>query len=116
MKTLKVVNNDFVLESGRLVWLEGADALAQIVRNVLALFLGEWFIAPNNGIDWLGIFNQGRFLKPRIVAIIRQNLLRRKEILKIAKLEIDFNRATREMTINFSCETTEGLLAGSFIQ
>lgn len=111
MRTLKVVDRDYVLEAGGLVWLEGIEALAQILRNRLSLFLGEWFAAPDAGIDWFTLLEQKRFPEKRIQKAVRAALAADPRVSRVASVTAEFSRSTRTVSIAFQCETTEGLLS-----
>lgn len=113
IKTLKVVNNDFSFVDSGLEVLTGADALAQIIKNRLSMWLGEWFPAPLSGIDYLGLFNQNVFLEERARIIFTNAILADSRITKITKMEIELDNETRELTVDFVAESTEGLIAGT---
>lgn len=110
MKTLKVVSNDYVYEDGGLVWVEGLDALAQILKNRIALFLGEWFLAPSSGIDWFTLLEQKQFPEKRIMRAVRAAIIADPRVIRVISITADFDRASRTVEIEFSCETSEGLL------
>jgi len=112
IKTLKVVNNDFSFVDDGLEVLTGADALAQIIGNRLAMWLGEWFATPLSGIDYLGLFNQSTFLEDRARIIFTNAILADSRITKITKMDIVLT-SDRELTVDFVAESTEGLIAGS---
>jgi hypothetical protein len=107
--TLKVVNNDFVFENNRLTQLTGLDALAQIVGNRLKLWLGEWFANLEAGIDYFGLFNQKKNapIEKRARIVFRNAILADPRVDKILTMEIDFNNANRELTINFTAQADE---------
>jgi len=113
IKTLKVVNNDFSFVDDGLETLTGADALAQIIKNRLSMWLGEWFVTPLSGIDYLGLFNQSVFLEDRARVIFRNAILADTRITQITKMDIELNKTTRELTVDFVAESTEGLISGS---
>jgi len=108
VKTLKTISNDFVYSDGRLEVLTGVEALAQITENRLKLWLGEWFLAPNEGIDYLGLFNQRQFLKERFTAVVRAQVLADTRIKKIININIDFDNSTREINMVINLEADEG--------
>lgn len=113
IKTLKVINNDFVRAGDGLEVLTGTAALAQIMNNRLSLWLGEWFYTPLSGFDWPGLMNQRTFLEDRARVMIRRAILADKRIIRITKLEIELNKSTRELTIDWKAESSEGLIAGT---
>jgi len=110
LSVFKVLNNDFVYEDGRLVTITGVDALAQILKNKISIWLGEWYLAENFGVDYFGLFNQKTFLDKRFRLIISNILLSDSRVNKIIKLNVSFDNSTREITASFTVETTEGLL------
>ena len=110
LSVFKVLNNDFVYEDGRLVTITGVDALSQILKNKISVWLGEWYLAENFGVDYLGLFNQKTFLDKRFRLIISNILLNDSRVKKIIKLNVEFNNSTREITSSFTVETTVGLL------
>lgn len=112
IKTVKVVDGDFSFVDDGLEVLTGADALAQIIKNRLSLWLGEWFATPLSGIDYFGLFNQSSFLEDRARIIFTNAILGDSRITKITKMDITLNNQ-RELTIDFVAESTEGLIEGS---
>jgi len=115
MKTLKVLDRDYVYEAGGLVWLEGVEALAQILRNRIALFLGEWFAAPTAGVDWFTLLEQKRFPEKRIQKAVRDAIKADSRVTRIIYVTAEFARSTRTVSIEFSCETTEGLVTSGVL-
>jgi hypothetical protein len=114
LAVFKVENNDFAYESGRLVRLTGVDALTQIIKNRLSIWLGEWFLAESFGIDYIGLFNQRDFLEKRFRLIASNAILADSRVEKIIKLDVSFDNSTREITADFVAETSEGLLKASY--
>ena len=108
IKTLKVLNNDFVFSGGRLEVLTGIDALAQLTENRLKLWLGEWFLAPNDGIDYLGLFNQRSFLEKRFSLALRTQVLSDIRIKKIINMNIEVDRGSRQVDVELNLESDEG--------
>lgn len=110
VKTLKVIDNDFVYTDGRLDVLTGVTALSQLTQNRLKLWLGEWFLAQNEGIDYLGLFNQRQFLEKRFSLAIRNQILADTRIIKILSLSITLNRSTRTVTITLNLQADEAVI------
>ncbi|PJZ49219.1 hypothetical protein [Leptospira saintgironsiae] len=124
MKTLKVINNDLVyIESegsadtnpnrGRLVMLEGLDALRQILGNRLRMHLGEWYLAPEAGVDWFGLVDEKSFFRPGFLAAIKKAILGEPAVTKIISLDASFDRKTRTVTVEFEVESNLGIVSGS---
>ena len=71
-----------------------------IFANRLKLWLGEWSLAPNSGVDWLGLMNQSNAVDPvrRIEAALRDAILADSRITKISSMDISFDRSTRTIS------------------
>lgn len=110
MRTLKVENNDFVKVDGRFVWVEGIEALKQILKNRIALGLGEWFLAEEEGIDWLGLLNQKIFFEERVIAQVKTAIRKEPAVTNIDFISASFSRSDRKISISFQVQTTEGQL------
>jgi hypothetical protein len=109
VKTLKVTDNDFVLSGGRLETLTGLDALAQLTENRLKLWFGEWFLAPDNGIDYLGLFNNRTFLKERYSRAVRRQVLSDSRIKRIITFNVEYDNSSRTISATLNLESTEGI-------
>jgi hypothetical protein len=110
VRTLKNTNNDFTLSSGRLEWVEGIDALAQILENRISLGLSEWFLAPEEGVDWIGLLNQKVFFEERAIQQIKTAIRKEPAVLNIDFITAAYDRKQRLITISFQIKTTFGLL------
>lgn len=124
MKTFKIENNDLVYTEsqgpndltpnrGRLVMLEGIDALRQILGNRLKMFLGEWYLAPNEGVDWLSLADQKIFVKSAFLDEVRKAILKEPSVTRIVSLDADFDPKTRRVSIQFEVESKFGMLSSS---
>ncbi|PJZ24400.1 hypothetical protein CH352_14430 [Leptospira hartskeerlii] len=126
MKTFKIENNDLVYTEsqgsndltpnrGRLVMLEGVDALRQILGNRLKMFLGEWYLAPNEGVDWLSLVDQKIFVRSAFLDEVRKAILKEPAVTKIVSLDADFDPKTRRVSIQFEVESKFGTLSSSAV-
>lgn len=112
MKSIKIVNNDFVLTGGRHETVESKEALKQNLLNRIKLWLGEFEIESNSGIDYINLLNQDNLLDERFRIAVRNSILAESHILKINKLETSFDKSTREYSVEFSVESELGLITG----
>jgi len=110
LSVFKVLNNDFVYEDGQLVTITGVDALSQIIKNRISVWLGEWYLAEEFGIDYLNLFNQRNFLEKRFRIIIRNAILADSRVEKIINLDVTYENSTRTISADFKLQTSEGLL------
>lgn len=76
LKDIQLQDGDFVSDGdGSFVVLEGADAVAQNMRHICELFLGEFFLEPGKGIDFRKLGEKGTSLaeiRDGIVDALRQ--------------------------------------------
>lgn len=113
VRTLKVTSKDLEFASGKLTQLTGIDALVQIIRNRLTMWAGENFCMPDSGIDYIGLHNLDKniSIEKRARKIFRDAILADARIVKLKTLTISFNNSTRKLAVEFSAETTSGLMA-----
>ena len=119
MKTLELSNTDLKISNHNFVVLDDRNTLKQRIQNRLSLFLGEYSLEPNLGIDWLSFMT----LRPDVEAIkkaVRSELLSDTEITGINSLEIividtpekevQYNKPRRTSIIEYSVNTIYGVI------
>lgn len=103
-------DGDLRFEAGRFYAVSGAEAVAQRVRMRLGRWLGEWFLDTRLGVDYRGrVFVK----KPDLTAIgslFRTQILTTPGVLNIKDFALDWNRATRMLTLTFTARTEWGSL------
>lgn len=52
MQGFKVINGDIAIENGEIQMTSGSDLLRQTVEMVLNTNLGEWWLDPDEGINF----------------------------------------------------------------
>jgi hypothetical protein len=101
-------NHDLLIEDGDLVLVDGVDAVAQDVDIRLQFFLGEWFLDTRLGVPY---YQQILGAKPRlgaVASIIRKAIFTTPGVVSISDFSIDWEGATRTMSISTKIESTEG--------
>jgi hypothetical protein len=100
------------LVDGDLALAYGLDAIAQDVRQALELVRGEWFLDEEAGTPW---FEDVLGQKQPNLAIARASLvsriLGRKGVNELIGFEMDFDNATRELSVSFEASTDLGELS-----
>jgi len=112
LKTLEIEDGELKFESTTFPVLTGVDALAQSVTNRIRLLLNEWFLSPGQGIDWLDILGGKPVLEAQIEEAVKNEILKEAKVLDITEFSIVFDNSNRELTIDFTLETTEGTITG----
>lgn len=102
-------DNDLVIGAD-LSWSRGIQAVLQSCRIALLMFRGEWFLDLAAGIPyWQSILGQ----RPDIaIAIARdeyhRELMSVAGVLEVLRLDVDYERSTRTMTLIWQVRTALG--------
>lgn len=78
--------------------VNSSQAVAQIIKTVLGLWQGEWFLALNAGVPW-NTQILGRNAAPLAVMVIRTAILNVSGVVSIGNLSFNYDAATRTVTI-----------------
>lgn len=96
--------------NGDVMFIDNAERVAQQIKIQLLTFLGEWFLDVTHGVPYLDYV----FIKNPNFTLIRE--LFREQILKVdgvtnlVNIDIDFNPATRQMSLSYEAETEYGIV------
>ncbi|HMZ61089.1 MAG TPA: hypothetical protein PL048_20095 [Leptospiraceae bacterium] len=122
MKTVMLEDGDIVLNTGKPVLLADAEALKQRAENRLRLFLGEFSLSPESGVDWFSITAK-KYPEKDIEKAVRKELLKDTEILSVDSVLIEsadtsekaaiLNIPLRTAKVSYYCRTVYGELRGS---
>lgn len=122
MKTVMLEDGDIVLNTGKPVLLADAEALKQRAENRLRLFLGEFSLSPESGVDWFRITSR-KYPEKEIEKSVRSELLKDAEILSVESVLIQsadtsekaaiLNIPLRTAAVSYYCRTVYGELRGS---
>lgn len=122
MKTVMLEDGDIVLNTGKPVLLTDAEALKQRAENRLRLFLGEFSLSPESGVDWFSITAK-KYPEKDIEKAVRKELLKDTEILSVDSVLIEsadtsekaaiLNIPLRTAKVSYYCRTVYGELRGS---
>lgn len=111
MADLKLdINGDLDLSTGDLVILTGLDATAQRLTRKMKFFEGEWFLDRRLGIPY---FRSILVKNPQtnvILSIYRQAISDDEAVTSLNDLNLEFDGATRKLTVTFNATTVDGPL------
>lgn len=115
MKTLLMTNQDLALSNHSFVTLDNKNTLRQRVVHRLALFLGEFSLEPNLGLDWFGFQTSS---DEEIKKAIAKELLKDNEITSIISIDVlridtfekakQYNKPIRTILVNCRLNTIYG--------
>ncbi len=97
---LLVTNNALMLNSGR-------EAIRQHLEIRLRTFLGEWFLDTDVGVPW---YRDILGKNPQFVLIsqiLKGVVLDTPGVTELTAFSLEYKN-TRELSVSFKCETTEG--------
>jgi hypothetical protein len=94
-------------------FINGRDRVAQKIAITLRMWFGEWFLEQTRGMPYLEtIFVKGTRLST-IETIIKTQILSVEGVNGIDTFVMELNRQTRVLLVNFTCNTSEGLVRNS---
>ena len=103
--------------------LDDRATLKQRIQNRFVLFLGEFSLSPNSGIDWFSL-KESKNLDEIQKALIR-DLLSDSEIIRVNSFEViwidsvekakEYKSEIRNVIINYSVDTVYGVVSGGVV-
>jgi hypothetical protein len=113
LKSTKLLNNDLDITSGTTTVIYDNEALAQRLKNRLKLWLGEWYLLPKEGVDYLGLFNNNLYFQRRFESMMRKALLSDEYVLAVTQISIEYDNVTGELAASYAVKSTFGSITGS---
>ena len=111
------VAEDVVIENGDLVLIDGLEELRQRVVMKLRTFSREMWLSPFNGIPYLrprpteNIQIIGRIVSlDDVASIFTDAVLEEPEITSVDTMDLNYDRATRQLSIFIKATANEDLL------
>ena len=110
MNLLLTADNDLAIIDGSLKKVTGAEEIAQKIKQVLLASEGDWFLDLEQGLP----FFQTIFLKATSVSAIESIYLDAigsvPGVIDIVSFRLDYDPSTREASITFKVNTSDGVL------
>jgi hypothetical protein len=103
---------DVIFQANTIDTISGQDAVVQRIRNRIALWSGEFFINPDDGFDWLDVFNANP--RPRGLEDALKLYIEADEyIIQVLEIRATVDRANRKSEIYFEALTNGGIIDGT---
>jgi hypothetical protein len=99
--------------TGDIQWTSEAEAVAQRLRIRLQFFKGEWFADTRVGIPYYSDILLKNPSKRLVLSIMSEVILGTPGIARLVSLDYTLSRPTRELSLVFVAETTEGFILDS---
>lgn len=108
MKALALTTDgDLLMEHGQLQEVGGVDEIVQRFRQILRTNKNEWFLNPEEGLDY-SVLWQKLHNEEEIRLALEDAAGQVGEIDKLEDLRIDFDHRERELTVSFIAVLTSG--------
>jgi len=105
---LAEATHDLDVEANDLALVVGVDEVTQRLRVRLKLFRGEWYLDENAGVPYyVNILTHSPKMS-LIEAVFRKEILSSSEIEAITYWYMNYNRVTRQFTLDFKASSSEG--------
>lgn len=101
------VDGELVIDSDA-QFSTGLDAVVQGCRLRLQLFRGEWFLNLDEGVPYYQDILGQKYNEQNVRAAFRNALVSVPNVDSIIRLELDFNRGTRVLTVTWQVRTAFG--------
>lgn len=105
---LKITNNSLTLTTG-------LEAIRQHLQVRFQMFFGEWFLDTEVGVPWFQDVLQKQSSFTVVSEILKGVALDTPGILQLLKFNFDYVAATREITLEIQCLSTEGIIDFSLL-
>ena len=101
---------DIQIVNGDLVIVDGPQAILQNIIQTLGLFLGEWFLNVNLGIDYYGQILVKNPIQSTVDAIFINQILNVPGVTALLAFSFNPNFVTRILALTFKAQVTGGIV------
>lgn len=109
MKTFEIDGTgDWTLET-----IEEDQELIQCLKHLIYERLGEWFLNQDHGFE-RSVFEEKDYTDSDIVQAIYDAIYQEPRIIEVIKVDFNFNRITRLLSLAFRLRTENGEAGGEF--
>ncbi|MCG7409036.1 DUF2634 domain-containing protein [Paenibacillus sp. ACRRX] len=107
MRTWQLLDGDIQLSDGQVAWIDGRDELAQSVRIRMGTRLGEYFFAPEMGLDHEKVLGK-QVSEEGIREAIMLCLAEEPRIQSVDDMELEWDGVTRQLIVQLTLTGTDG--------
>ncbi|NEZ40503.1 DUF2634 domain-containing protein [Paenibacillus alvei] len=107
MRTWALYDGDLQLSDGQIAWIDGREELAQAVRIRLGTRLGEYFFAPDMGLDQERMVGK-QADEDTIREAIMRSLMDEPRIQSVEDVEVTLDKHSRTAQVRLVMTSSEG--------
>lgn len=109
MSTVKINSgNDIELVNNDLSLLTGREEIAQVLRQELRVFAGEWFLDRRKGVPYFQDILRKAPNPARIDAIFKDKILSSPGVIELIEFSIELEG--RSLRLAFKARSTDGII------
>ena len=101
-------NNNIVFDNYDIKLTEGSDITSQKIKQYLSTVMGEWKLNENLGINYREDILIKNPQLDRIKSIFIKEIQSVEEVVSILNLDIELNKSSRTLSINFKVQDNQG--------
>ncbi len=101
-------DNDIVIQNNDATLITGRDEIAQVLRQELRVFLGEWFLDTAEGIPYFQEILKKNPNPSTVDAIFKNKILSTPGVIELLSYSLEING--RNLSLSFSASTQEGII------
>jgi hypothetical protein len=105
---LNVTSHDLDMQSNNFYFVDSLDYIKQKLKIKLLFVFGEWFLDTIQGVKYQDILWVKNPIMRDVDATIKATIMDTEGVLNILTYTSNLDNATRQLTISFSVNTTEG--------
>lgn len=91
----------FLTSAGDVSVIDGSAQVAQDLKQRLEFYLGEWFLALDDGTDWIGIVLKKNPVLRAVDSLIKKRIIETSGVTELLDYVRTFNASTRTLGISF---------------
>lgn len=104
-------DNDLLFTNNNLTLLTGRDEIAQVLRQELRVFAGEWFLDTREGIPYFEDILRKAPDPARIDSIFKDKILSSPGVIELLQFNLELGgESGRTLTLQFSARTSDGII------
>jgi hypothetical protein len=109
MTSIKISTaNDLIIENNDLSLVVGRDEIAQVLRQKLRLFLGEWFLDTREGLDYYGVVLKKNVDPGKLDALFKEAILSSRGVVELINFKLELSQRT--LSLEFVARTSDGII------
>jgi len=101
-------SNDIQIDNNNLTLIGGREEIAQVLRQRLRVFLGEWFLDSREGIDYYGDILKKAPDPGQVNALFKREILTSPGVIELIEFKLDI--VGRQLQLKFTARTEDGIL------